>query len=287
VREQLSELGDEAFIIEPGRRGTASCIVAALARISTHDHDEEPIIFMHADHHIRDTEGFADTVNFAGKAAKDTQRLTLLGVEPSYPATGFGYIKKNDAVNDDGFSFVYEVDSFKEKPDYETAQEYVNSGQYLWNMGYFVAPLGVFSDVMQQNSPTLYENFKKLSELEGDAEAYNKAYLAFESDTIDYALLEKMSDLLVVPGSFDWMDVGSFKDLHEAVEKDEKENYFSGDVEAIDVENVYVRNDGDKPVAVIGLDNVVVVNTDQGILVTRTDLSQRVGEVAKKIQKRS
>lgn len=286
VKEQLPELGDEQFIIEPGRRGTASCIVAALARISVHEHDEEPIIFMHADHHIRDIAGFKNTVKLAGKASKELQRLTLLGVEPDYPATGFGYIKKAGTVNENGFSFVYEVDSFKEKPAYDVAQEYVNSGDYLWNMGYFVAPLNVFTDVMQKRSPVLYENFQKLSTLEGDEAAYNEAYLAFENDTIDYALLEVTPDLLVVPGSFDWMDVGSFKDLHEAVEKDAKGNYTKGDVETVDVQNVFVRNDGDKPVAVIGLDNVVVINTDQGVLVTRTDLSQKVGDVAKKIQKR-
>lgn len=286
VKEQLPELTDDSFIVEPGRRGTASCIIAALSRIASHQHDEEPIIFMHADHHIRDIDGFVNTVKFAGKAAKDMQRLTLLGVEPDYPATGFGYIKKKNAVNNNGYSFVYEVDSFKEKPDLATAKEYLKSGRYLWNMGYFVAPLTVFVEAMQANAPGLYDNYQRLLTVEADRAEYEKTYLEFESDTIDYALLEKMSDLLVVPGSFDWMDVGSFKDLHAAVEKDEHENYILGDVETIDVENTFIRNDEEKPVAVIGLDNVVVVNTPQGILITRKDLSQKVGDIAKKIAKR-
>lgn len=286
VKAQLPDLADEAFIIEPGRRNTASCIVAALSRISTHDHDDEPIIFMHADHHIRDIDGFKDTVKVAGKASKQQQRLTLLGVEPDYPATGFGYIKKADAVNSNGFSFVYEVDSFKEKPELETAKEYMNSGHYLWNMGYFVAPLEVFVETMRQYAPDLHENYQKLRTLEDDRPAYEEAYLQFENIAIDFALLEKTPNLLVVPGSFDWMDVGSFKDLQEAVDKDANGNYTKGDVEMIETESVFIRNDGEKPVAVIGLDNVVVVNSEQGILVARTDLSQKVGEVAKKIQKR-
>jgi mannose-1-phosphate guanylyltransferase/mannose-6-phosphate isomerase len=284
VKEQLPDLSEESFIVEPARRGTAGCIIAALARISTHQHDDEPIIFMHADHYIRDVEGFCNTVEFAAKAAKEMQRLTLLGVEPDYPATGFGYIKKAESVNDNGFSFVYEVDSFIEKPDHDTAQEYLKTGHYLWNMGYFVAPLDVFTNTMQQYAPKLYGNFQKLVEAEGSDEAFKEAYLALENEAIDYALLELTPNLLVVPGSFDWMDLGSYKDLHEANDRDDDENHIAGNVEKIQVQNAYIRNDEDKPIAVIGLDNIVVVNTPQGILVARKDLSQQVGEIAKKIQ---
>lgn len=284
VREQLSELPDDAFVIEPGRRGTASCIIAALSRIAKNGASQEPIVFMHADHHINDIEGFANTVNFAGKASVQLDKLVLLGVEPDNPATGFGYIQKSKPVNQNGFSFVYEVDSFKEKPDRETAQKYVSSGQYLWNMGYFVAPLNVFERTMRENAPELFANYQTLRSAENDDD-FREKYLGFVSEPIDTALIEKVPDLLVVPGSFDWMDVGSFADLYEANPHDANGNFSQGKTELLEVENSFVRNDeANKPVAVIGLDNVVVINTPHGILVTRKDLSQKVGDVAKKIQ---
>jgi mannose-1-phosphate guanylyltransferase/mannose-6-phosphate isomerase len=115
---------------------------------------------------------------------------------------------------------------------------------------------------------------------------YNDTYLSFDSQVIDIALIEKAKSLAVVAASFDWMDIGSFKDLHDVVPQDEKGNYFYGDnIHAIDVENVFVRNEeDDKPVAVIGLDNIVVVNTPDGILISRKDVSHMTGEVAKKLQ---
>jgi mannose-1-phosphate guanylyltransferase len=117
------------------------------------------------------------------------------------------------------------------------------------------------------------------------SDEYSKAYLALDNQVIDIALIEKAKSLSVVAASFDWMDVGSFKDLHDVVERDELGNHFRGDgINVIDVENVYVRNEEDKPIAVIGLDNIVVVNTSDGILVARKDVSHRTGEIAKKLQ---
>jgi len=120
---------------------------------------------------------------------------------------------------------------------------------------------------------------------EANSQKYKDTYLSFENDTIDYALIEKSKSLIVIPASFDWMDLGSFKDLHEANESDEFGNHVHGQhVYVADLENAYIRNEEDKPIAVIGLDNIVVVNTKDGILVARKDLSQKVGEIAKKIQ---
>jgi mannose-1-phosphate guanylyltransferase/mannose-6-phosphate isomerase len=282
VREQLPELPDEAFVIEPGRRGTAHCIILALDYIARrHDHDE-PVAFIHSDHHVRDTKGFARSFKIAAAAALQDKRITLIGMEPTYPSTGLGYIERDGSLHSD----IYSVESFKEKPDYETAQRYVNSGNYLWNCGYFVGSVNIFLNEMQRSAPELKATFDKLaghSEF-GDAQ-YREAYLSLDNQVIDVALIEKTKELAVVVASFDWLDIGSFKDLHDAVERDETGNHSSGEnIYALDVENVYIRNEESKPIAVIGLDNVVVVNTPNGILVARKDVSQRAGEVAKKIQ---
>ncbi|CAN5194674.1 mannose-1-phosphate guanylyltransferase [soil metagenome] len=281
VKEQLSDLADDHFIVEPARRGTANCIITALVHIGkTHDADE-PIAFIHADHYIRDIAGFQHSFRIANKMAKQHGRIVLIGVEPDEPATGFGYIQKADILDEE--LFVYGVDSFKEKPDFRTAQAYLRSGKYLWNCGYFVGSIQTFKEKMQAYAPDLLTNYNHLAE--ASDEAYADAYLALTNDAIDYALIEKVQDLLVVPAGFDWMDLGSFADISKVTDADENGNYVRGNVAVEEVNNSYVENQEDKPVAVIGLDNCVVINTPHGILVTRKDLSQKVGDVSKQLNK--
>jgi len=279
VKEQLSELPDESFIVEPGRRGTANCIIAALEYISRRHNKDEVIASIHADHYIRDNEGFYHTFKVADQVATREKRIVLIGVEPDYPATGFGYIKKGKLLSEE--PYVYNVDSFKEKPDYLKAKEYFSSGNYLWNCGYFVGSLNTFTTLMKKYSPELYDNYQLLEK--STPGTYQKNYLNFETEAIDYALIEKVPNLLVIPAAFDWMDLGSFNDLHKAVGTDQNGNHLRGLVEIEDVENSLIQNYEDKPVAVIGLDNIAVINTKEGILVTRKDLAQQVGIVSKRI----
>jgi mannose-1-phosphate guanylyltransferase/mannose-6-phosphate isomerase len=285
VRQQLPELPDSAFLIEPGRRGTAHCIVFALDVVARNHAHDEPIAFVHSDHHVRDIGGFARSFTTAAKVSQKNNQITLIGIEPTFPSTIFGYIERDGVIS--AGNGVFSVESFKEKPDYETAKKYVASGNYLWNCGYFVGSVNTFLDEMRLSAPNLQADFEKLASIaKVGSKEYNDTYLSFDNQVIDIALIEKAHSLAVVAASFDWMDIGSFKDLHDVVPQDERGNYFSGDnIHAIDVENVFVRNEeDDKPVAVIGLDNVVVVNTPDGILVSRKDVSHRTGEVAKKLQ---
>lgn len=284
VKDQLPELSDDCFVIEPARRGTASCIVAGLAYISKEVNPNEPIAFIAADHYIRDVMGFKHSFKVAEKVSKNEGRIVLVGVEPDQPATGFGYIEKGSLFEDG--DYVFNVEAFKEKPDFATAKKYIQSGNYLWNCGYFVGSLNTFLKSMKAFAPDLKRDYEALDGAKDEA-SFKKAYLDFENEAIDYALIERVSNLLVVPASFDWMDLGSFKDLHKAAISNEQGNYTKGEgIELRDVTNSFVQNDQDVPLAVIGLDNVVVVNTANGILVARKDLSQEVGEIAKKIHAR-
>ncbi len=283
VKAQLPELPEDHFLIEPGRRGTAHCILLALDFIARrHDHDE-PIAFVHSDHHIRDVEGFARSFSIAGRVSGERREISLIGIEPTYAATGFGYIEKGDVL--DAESGASLVQSFKEKPEYETAQNYLESGRYVWNAGYFVGSVRTFLDEIAASAPDLQVSYQKLAAIaEYGGDDYGATYLSLDNQVIDIALIEKARGLSVVAASFDWVDVGSFKDLHDTVHQDEKGNHTQGNnIHAIDVENTYVRNETDVPVAVIGLDNIVVVNTSDGVLVARKDVSTRVGEIAKKI----
>lgn len=286
LRAQLPELPDEAFLIEPGRRGTAHCIVLALDYINRHHDRTEPIAFIHSDHNVRDVQGFAHSFATAARISRERGCITLIGIEPTFPSTGFGYIQRDGVI--DAQAGVYNVESFKEKPDYETAKRYVESGNYLWNCGYFVGSVEVFMREMQQSAPDLWSNYQTLASIaDFGSEAYNHTYLALDNQVIDIALIERAHKLAMVSASFDWMDIGNFKDLHDAVTKDEAGNYAYGDnIHTIDVANTYIRNEQpDKPVAVIGLDNVVVVNTPDGVLVARRDVAAKCGDTAKKLQK--
>ena len=283
LKQQLPVLDDEHIISEPGRRGTANCIIAALAHIAKNhpDHDES-IAFISADHQVRDVEGFGRSFIKAGEASKALKEIALIGIEPTFPATGFGYIERGAETSQES---VYEVKSFKEKPDFDTARKYMHAGNYLWNCGYFVGSVNTFLQAMKSSSPALLERYEALMGLDDGTKEYIDTYQSFESDSIDYALIEKAKKLVVTPATFDWMDVGNFKDLHDVNEQDEIGNYICGDkVHMIEVENAYVRNEEEKDIAIIGLDNVVVVNTPDGLLVARKDLAPKVGDIAKKIQ---
>lgn len=282
VREQLHELPDDRFIVEPMRRGTASCIALALAHIAqTHD-DNEPIAFLAADHYINDNAGFMLSFRAAARLVQQRQKLVLIGVEPTYPATGFGYIQKGNPADESGH--VYDVVCFREKPDYGTARAYIKSGEYLWNCGYFVGTRGLFERAMERYAPVLYQNYRLLSASpdEGIAEVYGR----FENVSIDYALIEKMHELLVIPARFDWLDLGSFADMYKVVEHDKAGNYISGEVEIEEVQHSFVKNLEDKPVVLVGLDNVVVVNTPQGVVVAGKDYSQKIGDVSKRLMRK-
>jgi len=283
VKEQLPELPEDHFLIEPGRRGTGNCIVFALDVISrTRDHDE-PIAFVHSDHSIRDIDGYVRSLQTAARASADTNKVTLIGIEPTFPATGFGYIERDGEIENTG---AYNIESFKEKPDFATAETYLEAGRYLWNCGYFVGSVNTFLSEIRAVAPDLQESYDRLSSTQSVVSAeYNETYLSFPELVIDYALAERSHNLAVVPASFDWMDIGSFKDLHEASPIDEDGNFLrGGHIYEDDVENVYVHNEEEKPVVVIGLDNIVVVNTPNGILVARKDLSQKVKDAVGRIK---
>lgn len=283
IREQLPELDEDHIIVEPGRRGTASCIVLALSRISKNHDPKTEVAFFHADHHIINKKGFADSVKKAAKAATKHQSIALIGIKPTYPATGFGYIQQGKLLGGD----IYQVDKFKEKPDHDLAKKYQESGEYLWNMGLFAAPINVFVAALAKYAPDRKEDFDDLCELE-TTESRNKRYMTMNEDPIDIVLIEKAKNVVVLPGEFDWMDIGSYKDLHDILpDIDSFKNSILGDQDMVyleDSENATIVTHN-KPVAVIGLKNIVVVDTDEGILVCDKDLAQKVKSAAKKFNK--
>ena len=259
--------------------------------LTDHSHDslnhdpKTEVAFFHADHHIMNKKGFADSVKKAAKAATKHQSIALIGIKPTYPATGFGYIQQGKLLGGD----IYQVDKFKEKPNHDLAKQYQESGEYLWNMGLFAAPINVFVAALAKYAPDRKEDFDDLCELE-TTESRNKRYMTMNEDPIDTVLIEKAKNVVVLPGEFDWMDIGSYKDLHDILpDIDSFKNSILGDQDMVyleDSENPTIVTHN-KPVAVIGLKNIVVVDTDEGILVCDKDLAQKVKSAAKNLISKS
>jgi len=279
VIDQLRDIvPEENILAEPARRGTASCFLLALNEIKRRGLDDQAVFFLWADHVIRDGRGFTSTASQAAELAESMQKMVFIGVEPTHPSTGLGYMEKGDRLQN-GFKNAFELKKFVEKPDHKTAADYFQSGNYLWNTGYLMATLSTLEREIQANAPELWTSYQALLNSSDTTETY----LDLESQVIDKALSEKVSDGLVVPGTFDWLDVGSFQDLHGVSEQDDDGNYTAGDNLMVEqVTNSYIRNEQDIPIAVIGLDNIAVVATKNGFLVTNKTHSQKVGDAGKK-----
>lgn len=279
VAKQLPEVPQGNILVEPARRGTASCFLLAMKAIQDRGLKDQAIFFLWSDHIIRDLRGFAATAKHAGDLAEEKGRIVFVGIEPTYPSTGLGYMEKGDRLPD-GVKQVFELKQFVEKPDKKTATHYFRSGDYLWNTGYLISTRKTLEREIKEKNKRLWDDYRALLKSSDD----NKTYLGFEPEAIDKALSEKVDDGLVVPANFDWLDIGSFHDLHGVSEQDDNGNYVNGDnVEMEKVSNSYVRNEQDLPVAIIGLDNVAVVATGHGILITNKTYAQKVGEVSKRV----
>ncbi len=276
VIKQLPEYS-ENIILEPSRRGTAHCIIYALAHLKHKIDSDEVVVFLHADHHIQNKKSFIDTIEIAGSVSKDMGRLALIGISPTYPATGFGYIKLGEKVDKIDNLDIYEVDRFVEKPDQPTADKYYESKQYLWNLGLFAATIDTFENEIKNNNTELWDRYSALLQTDADAK-----YLEFPNEPIDTALIEKIDDLVVVPGKFDWADIGSFADLYTILNSGEP-NVHKGNVYDIDSKNSLVIA-GDKPIVTIGLDDMIIIDSDEGILICPKEKCQLVKEGVKKLK---
>lgn len=283
VYDQLPDVPHKRILDEPARRGTASCFVLALNEIKRQGYKNQPVFFLWADHLISDNQAFAKAANEAAAIAEAQQKLVFMGIKPSYPSTGFGYIQMGKKIKATGKE-IYELKQFVEKPDKKTAQQYMKSGKYLWNTGYLIGTIDTFERELREHAPRLWNDYKDL-QATFLARNRRKLYMDFVSEPIDTALSEHVPDGLVVQGKFDWADVGSFRDLHGVSQHDKTGNSVSGEkIELDNVKDSYVRNEADIPVAVIGLENVAVIATENGILVTNKEQAQKVGDISKKLQ---
>jgi len=285
VKELLPGLSEDHILSEPGRRGTGNCILFALDFLRRQGNAEEPLVFIHSDHIVRALKSFGENLKKAAALSAEKRKIVLTGVVPDYNATEFGYIETGEKEGE-----AYKVASFKEKPDAETAKIYLESKRYLWNTGYFAGSVSVFLDEIKKYAPAMEASYKKLSGIEDmQGSEYKERYLSLKTEAIDFSLMEKDKELLVLPAKFDWRDVGNFKDLWAILDKDGMGNTLQcpskgetgGKIFAIDTKNSFVRNEENKPVALIGIENLIVINSPNGLLITSPEHAHKAGEIAK------
>ena len=281
VAEQLNGVERRAqMILEPVGRNTAPAVaLAALHALSVHS--DVVLLVMPADHVIRDVAAFHAAVK-AGKTAADNDKLVTFGIVPSAPETGYGYIK---AVPDE--KRPVPVEAFVEKPDAETAAKYLDDGGYFWNSGMFLVKASAYLDELKQFAPAIFDACERsmaAKTFDGDfVRPDHDAFSDCPSDSIDYAVMEKSSNAMMVPLDAGWSDVGSWAALHDVSARDERGNSLSGDTHVLDCDDVLVQAES-RLVAAVGLKNTIVVETKDSVLVVDKDRSQDVKELVDELK---
>jgi mannose-1-phosphate guanylyltransferase/mannose-1-phosphate guanylyltransferase/mannose-6-phosphate isomerase len=284
IAEQLRAIGKHAAVIlEPVGRSTAPAVaIAALS--ACRENPDAVILAMPVDHLVRDPLGFRRAVA-AGLPAARAGRFVLFGIRPDCPATGMGYISIGEATAD--VPAVHQVAGFVEKPDLATATRFLTDGRHLWNSGIFLLPARSYLEELERLAPDVLAACR--AALNGAAEdadflrLASEAFAASPSISIDYAVIEKTQNAVVVPVDIGWSDVGSWSALWTIGDKDDTGNVRSGDVVVEDSSGCYLRSDGPL-VAALGLDDLVVIATSDVVLVTRRDRDQDVNKLVAQLR---
>lgn len=276
VKEHLPELPTKNIIIEPFGMNTAPCLGLSYNYVKRFADKNETMLILPADHVITKIDAFIENINKSESVAK-ANNLVTFGIIPSYPATGYGYIEAGNKYND----FSYEVTKFKEKPDYETAQEFLKAGNFFWNSGMFAWTIETIERCYKAYLPEVVEVLSDITSVWdelGESTDISKLYARMPKIPVDIGIMEKAKECVVIPVDLGWSDVGSWRALAELSESDINGNSISGDNYVIDSKNNYVHSD--KYIALIGVDDIVLVETDDAILVTKKERSQEVKEIA-------
>ncbi len=282
LRSQLSQTGIKEdkvlFLLEPVGRNTAPAVTWAVLELIQR-FEKGSAVMLPCDHRIGEGHAFSTQVKSAGRFVEENGGIVLFGIKPTYPATGYGYIHidKENPRYGEGETF-YPVLDFKEKPDFETARTYLESGRFLWNSGMLVFSLSDFYSQAKRHMPEV------ISKLE-TADKVEETYPLLPSISIDYALLEKVNGLLCLPAKFSWSDLGSWLAVYEIEEKDSERNVFLGSVLAKDVSETLVISQSGKTVGLIGLSQMVVVDTPDSLLVCPMSRVQEVKEIAQELER--
>jgi mannose-1-phosphate guanylyltransferase len=277
IRQVLKRMPARNIIGEPVGRDTAAACALAWAIIRRRD-PQAVIITVTADHVIGDLHVFRQTLKEAAELAASRDVLITIGMQPSFPHTGYGYIETGDRVENDGRTEFRRVVRFVEKPDRPTAEKYIQTRRFFWNSGMFVWSVQAFEAAMKRHRPALYKTALSLSAKAGARFfklALLRAYSELEKISVDYAIMEKAGNIIMARGRFRWQDVGSWSSLAEHLRPDKDGNHVMGQCEAVDAKgNIVMSND--RVTALIGVHDMVVVHSGEVTLICPRDRAQDV-----------
>ena len=283
VFEQLPSVTKRQVVLEPAMRNTAPCILYASLKIQK-ENPEAVMIVAPSDHWIEDEKAFSDNVQQAFNFCSKNNALMTLGIQPTFPNTGYGYIEYDKTTTD----AIKSVNHFKEKPVYEVAKQYIAQGNFLWNAGIFMWSAKSVVQAFKSNQPELFALFKNgidvyNTEFEDDfiRDNYGKA----ENISVDYAIMEKSSNVYVIAAEFDWNDLGTWGSLYDKLDKDETKNaVVNARTLTEDASGNMIRTQGDKIVVVDGLQDYIIVDKEEVLLIFPKTKEQEIKKVLQKVK---
>ncbi|MEA3470596.1 MAG: mannose-1-phosphate guanylyltransferase [Thermodesulfobacteriota bacterium] len=286
TKKEITSLPEENIIVEPMGRNTAPCIGLAAIHIRKKNPDAIMVV-LPSDHLIGNGDNFVSVLDDAVEMAERGDYLVTIGIQPTKPETGYGYIERDKTFATIGNSQIYSVKSFREKPDLKTAETFFKDGGFYWNSGMFIWKVSTLLESIEKFLPDLYESLLKMENCLGtdrEREIVAEVYGDIQPVSIDYGIMEKAENVLMIPGDFGWSDVGSWDVLWEVLGKDENGNVVKGNVLSIDTSDSLVFGK-DKLITLVGVKDLIVVETSDSLLICDKNASQDVKRLVEKLEK--
>lgn len=281
VKDLCPEIPEKNIILEPALRDTAPCIGFA-ATIIAKRNPGEVMAVIYADHLIKNKSEFQKKLKVAEKLALEKHTLNIIEVEATEPNINYGYVKLGAVVETMDNTPIYQLDSFKEKPDLPSAKKFLEAGNYLWNTGLYVWQAATILEYYQKYQPETYEKLQKMVDNKGEISPEAKNfYGTLEKNSLDYAIMEKIdpANVLIIKGDLGWSDIGSFKAIWEELAKTPGENITRGETKLIGCSGCLIYADNNEPVAGISLTDTVIIDSPNGLLVCNKEDSKRVKDL--------
>lgn len=283
VFEQLPGVTKRQVVLEPAMRNTAPCILYAALKIQKENKDAIMIVAP-SDHWIEDETAFTKNVQQAFDFCSENDALMTLGITPNFPNTGYGYIEFDKTSKDD----IKVVNQFREKPDYETAKDFIAQGNFLWNAGIFMWSVNSVISAFKNNQPELYELFEQGIDVYNtnfEDDFIRDNYGKSENISVDYAIMESSKNVYVIPATFDWNDLGTWGSLYDKLDKDSEQNAIvNAQILAEDASGNMIRTNKDKIVVVDGLKDYIIVDKDEVLLIFPKAKEQDIKKVLQKVK---
>lgn len=279
IKEQLPEVPAENILLEPCRRNTAPCI----AYVSWHIKAKDPkanLVITPSDHIVMDTAEFRRVITQCLKFTSETDAILTLGMKPNRPETAYGYIQADLSSSSPRNKEIFRIDTFREKPDLQTAQKYIQQNNFFWNAGIFIWSVSTIVNAFRIYSPAISKFFENMLSIYGtdkEQEMIDLHYPECENISVDYAIMEKAEEIFVCPASFGWSDLGSWSSLYMHTRHDLYGNSLIGpDINVYDTHNCMIHTTQEKKVVVQGLDDYIVAEKDNLLLICKISEEQRI-----------